>query len=67
MRGSRYVARVRGLSEPLWVAVAVVAFIAVTIWWLTVDTRVPDFDSGQHLIDIFTVRSEILSGNLTAP
>jgi 4-amino-4-deoxy-L-arabinose transferase-like glycosyltransferase len=67
MRGSRYVTRVRGLGEPVWVGVAVVAFIAVTIWWLTVDTRVPDFDSGQHLIDIFTVRAEILSGNLTAP
>ena len=67
MRGSRYVARVRGLGEPLWVGAAVVVFIAVTIWWLTVDTRVPDFDSGQHLIDIFTVRAEILSGNLTAP
>ena len=67
MRGSRYVARVRGLGEPQWVGVAVVAFIAVTVWWLTVDTRVPDFDSGQHLIDIFTVRAEILSGNLTAP
>ena len=35
-----------------WTAVAVLAFLAVTVWWLTQDTRVSDFYSaGQARFD----------------
>ena len=61
------IARIRGLREHWWAAAAAVASIAITAWWLTADDRVPDFDSGQHLLDVFTVRQELVSGALTAP
>ena len=38
-----------------------------TVWWLTQDTRVPDWDSAQHMLDSFTVHDEIVHGSLTAP
>jgi len=61
------IARIRGLREHWWAAAAAAASIAITGWWLTADDRVPDFDSGQHLLDIFTVHDELVSGQLTAP
>lgn len=48
-------------------AVAVLAFLGVTIWWLTQDTRVPDWDSAQHTLDAFAVHDEIAHGMLSAP
>jgi hypothetical protein len=57
----------RAPREAWWAAAATLAVVAITIWWLTVDRRVPDFDSGNHLLDIFTVRGELLAGNLSAP
>ena len=61
------IARIRGLREHWWAAAATAVSIAISGWWLTADDRVPDFDSGQHLLDIFTVRQELVSGQLTAP
>jgi hypothetical protein len=55
------------VSDGWWVVVGVVVFIAVTIWWLMADRRVPDFDEGHHLVDAFIVHAELASGNLTAP
>jgi 4-amino-4-deoxy-L-arabinose transferase-like glycosyltransferase len=49
------------------VLAAVGFFVIITIWWLTQDNQVPDFDEGNHLIYAFTVRNELLSGQLTAP
>jgi hypothetical protein len=57
----------RGLREHWWVAGATAVSLAVAGWWTTADDRVPDFDSGQHLLDIFTVRYQLVSGQLTAP
>lgn len=57
----------RGVREHWWAAAATAVSIAVSGWWLTADDRVPDFDSGQHLLDIFTVRQELVAGQLTAP
>jgi 4-amino-4-deoxy-L-arabinose transferase-like glycosyltransferase len=42
-------------------------FFAVTVWWLTQDTRVPDYDSGQHTLDAFVVHAQLASGQLLAP
>jgi 4-amino-4-deoxy-L-arabinose transferase-like glycosyltransferase len=63
----RVLARLRGISEPWWVAAATLLFFIVTVWWLTQDNRVPDFDEGTHLFDAITVRNELLAGHLTAP
>jgi 4-amino-4-deoxy-L-arabinose transferase-like glycosyltransferase len=63
----RILARLRGISEPWWVAAATLFFFIVTIWWLTQDNRVPDFDEGTHLFDAITVYRELLAGHLTAP
>ncbi len=60
--------RLAGVSrEARWAAAAVLAFLGVTVWWLTQDTRVPDWDSAQHTIDSFVVHDELARGALTAP
>jgi len=56
-----------GLSDPGWAAAAVLAFLAVTVWWLTQDTRVPDWDSAQHMLDSFIAHDDIMRGSWTAP
>ncbi|HEY5286848.1 MAG TPA: glycosyltransferase family 39 protein [Solirubrobacteraceae bacterium] len=48
-------------------ALAVLAFLGVTIWWLTQDTRVPDWDSAQHMLDSFIVHDAIANGSWTTP
>lgn len=48
-------------------AAAVVVFVAVTAWWLSQDTRVPDFDSGTHLMHAFEVHSQVAAGRWTWP
>jgi 4-amino-4-deoxy-L-arabinose transferase-like glycosyltransferase len=60
-------ARLRAVGDGWWVVVATLVFFVVTIWWITQDRRVPDFDEGNHLIDAFVVHAELASGNLTAP
>ena len=49
------------------VVLAVLVFLGITIWWLTQDNRVPDFDEGAHLLDAFAVHTELMRGQLTAP
>jgi hypothetical protein len=46
---------------------SVVAFVAVTVWWLTQDARVQDWDNGLHTVDAFVIHDEISAGHLTAP
>jgi len=48
-------------------AVAVLGFLGVTVWWLTQETRVPDFDSATHTLDAFIVRDQIATGHWTIP
>jgi len=45
----------------------VVAFIGITIWWLTQDDRVQDWDNGLHTMRAFTIHDEIAAGHLTEP
>jgi 4-amino-4-deoxy-L-arabinose transferase-like glycosyltransferase len=41
---------IRRVHWSLWGAVALAAaFLAMTAWWLTADSRVPDFDNAKHL------------------
>jgi hypothetical protein len=44
---------------------AVVAFVAVTVWWLTRDDRVQDWDNGLHTLLAFGVHDQLASGHLT--
>ncbi|MCW3028366.1 MAG: 4-amino-4-deoxy-L-arabinose transferase, partial [Solirubrobacterales bacterium] len=56
----------RGLSTELWLAVAsVVAFIGVTVWWLTQEGRVQDWDNGLHTVDAFLIHKQLAAGDLT--
>jgi 4-amino-4-deoxy-L-arabinose transferase-like glycosyltransferase len=57
----------RAPSDTQLTVLAVLAFLGVTVWWLTQETRVPDFDSAAHTLDSFIVRDEIARGHLTAP
>jgi hypothetical protein len=59
--------RLRGVGEPWWVAAAVLFSLIVTVWWLTQDNRVPDFDEGHHLLFAFAVRNDLLNGHLSTP
>jgi 4-amino-4-deoxy-L-arabinose transferase-like glycosyltransferase len=57
-----------GLSREVQLGLmGVVGFVAVTIWWLTQDDRVQDWDNGLHTIEAFTIRDEIAGGHLTTP
>ena len=42
-------------------------FLAVTAWWLSADQRVPDFDSGKHLLHSFDFATKIENGDPLAP
>jgi 4-amino-4-deoxy-L-arabinose transferase-like glycosyltransferase len=59
--------RLGRVREPWWVASATLVSFIVTVWWITQDNQVPDFDEGMHLIDAIVVRTEISQGQLSAP
>jgi dolichyl-phosphate-mannose-protein mannosyltransferase len=46
-------------------AVAVLVFIAVSIWWLTQDDRVQDWDNGLHTLLAFGIRDQFASGDFS--
>ncbi len=63
-------ARVRLHAVPgeVWLAIAaVIGFITITIWWLTQDDRVQDWDNGLHTIEAFTIHDDLAAGHITAP
>ena len=46
---------------------AVLAFVAMTAWWLTQDTRIPDYDSAAHGFFAVVVHRELSLGRVAAP
>jgi Dolichyl-phosphate-mannose-protein mannosyltransferase len=63
--GSR---RFGGISREVRLLVAAVAgFVAITVWWLTQDDRVQDWDNGLHTVHAFEIHNELAAGHLTAP
>lgn len=44
-------------------AVAVLAFLGLTAWWLAADSRIPDADSGGHLSTTLEYRQALLDGH----
>gem|GEM_PF-896880 len=56
----------RTAPREIWIlGAAVVGFIAVTVWWLTQDDRVQDWDNGLHTLLAFGIHDQIASGDLT--
>src|SRR5438552_17187580 len=53
--------------EARWGWVAVIAFVAMSAWWLTQDTRVPDYDSGAHMYYALVTHGELSLGQLANP
>jgi 4-amino-4-deoxy-L-arabinose transferase-like glycosyltransferase len=65
---SRIARRAGGASRELLLLYgSVLGFLAITVWWLTQDNRVQDWDNGLHTIDALIVHDELSSGHLTAP
>ena len=55
--------RLRAMSrEARLTALAILAFLGISVWWLTQETRTPDFDSATHTLYSFTVHNEIANG-----
>ncbi len=59
--------RLGGLSRDVsLLAGSVVTFVAITVWWLTKDDRVQDWDNGLHTVDAFMIHDQLVAGHLTA-
>jgi hypothetical protein len=59
-------ARESGPSHELWLLLAgVIVFVAITVWWLTQDSRVQEWDNGLHTLLAFGVHDQLAAGNLT--
>jgi len=65
-RGFRAAVSTAGLDIRLAIA-AVFVFVGTTIWWVSADDRVQDWDNGLHTVLANNVRAEVQSGHLTAP
>lgn len=57
--------RVRLERNACWLALASAVFIGMSVWWLTQDTRVQDWDNGLHTLLAFGIHDQIAAGNLT--
>jgi 4-amino-4-deoxy-L-arabinose transferase-like glycosyltransferase len=58
--------RLGGASREIWLlAGSIAGFVAITLWWLTQDDRVQDWDNGLHTIDAFLIHKELATGHLT--
>ncbi len=55
-----------GLSRDAWLLLGcVLVFVGVTVWWLTQDDRVQEWDNGLHTLLAFGVHDQLSGGNLT--
>ena len=58
-------------TVPRWALVclgaAIAVFLVTSIWWIAVDTRVLDWDSGRHVFNTWAMRDALLDGDLLAP
>jgi Dolichyl-phosphate-mannose-protein mannosyltransferase len=56
------------ISGEAWLAIlAMLVSFGVAVWWLSQDTRVPDWDSGLHMIDAWTVHAQWASSEWLKP
>src|SRR5690242_6881447 len=56
--------RSRMSGEAALLLAAVLAFVAVSVWWLTQDSRVQDWDNGLHTLIAFGIHDQIAGGHL---
>jgi 4-amino-4-deoxy-L-arabinose transferase-like glycosyltransferase len=61
------VRRARVSGEARWVWVAVLSFVGMSVWWLTQDDRVPDWDSGFHEFYAAVIHGQLANGHLAGP
>ena len=62
---ARAVGRARaGLSPAAGAAALCLLFIAASAWFLAVNERAPDFDTGKHLLNSFDYADQIRAGHL---
>lgn len=54
--------RARLRPEAWWVWAAVVVFLVGSTWWLTQDDRVPDYDSGFHMLQAMSYHNAMAAG-----
>jgi hypothetical protein len=52
-------------AELWWLIGAIVVFVAMTVWWLTQDDRVQDWDNGLHTLLAFGIHDQLAKGELT--
>ena len=52
-------------AELWWLIGAIVVFVAMTVWWLTQDDRVQDWDNGLHTLLAFGIHDQLTKGELT--
>jgi hypothetical protein len=56
----------RDASREIWLlAGSIAGFLTITIWWLTQDDRVQDWDNGLHTVDAFLIHNQLTGGHLT--
>lgn len=53
--------------EARWLWVAVLVFVAVSVWWLTQDDRIPIWDAGHHMSIAFYYSRLLADGDLSGP
>jgi 4-amino-4-deoxy-L-arabinose transferase-like glycosyltransferase len=60
--------RVAGSSREVQLLLgAVVGFLTITVWWLTQENRVQDWDNGLHTVDAFLIHKELGAGHIITP
>src|ERR1035438_9873807 len=60
--------RTGGLSRDVLLLLgSVVAFVAITVWWLTQENRVQSFHNPPHTVDAFLIHKQLAAGPLTTP
>src|SRR5688500_4205403 len=58
----------REVSAAEWGLVgATLAFLAISAWWVAVDHRLPDADSGKHLLSTFRMYDGLADGHPRTP
>jgi 4-amino-4-deoxy-L-arabinose transferase-like glycosyltransferase len=58
--------RLHDASREIWLlAGSIAGFLAITVWWLTQDDRVQDWDNGLHSVDAFLINKQLAAGHLT--
>jgi len=60
-------ARLSGVTlDAKLTVLTVLAFLGVTVWWLTQEGRVQDWDNGRHTVDAYVIYGRLSAGQLTA-